>query len=54
MQSHICNCLATCNAGSAKTDAIVQAALEDQPRERKLAEYRARLLNVVKASYGEC
>lgn len=40
-------------AGSARTDATVQAALQDNPRERKLAEYRARLLNVVKASYGE-
>jgi hypothetical protein len=40
-------------AGSARTDAVVAAALEDEPRDRKLYEYRARLLNVVKASYGK-
>jgi hypothetical protein len=33
---------------------VVAAALEDEPRDRKLHEYRARLLNVVKASYGKC
>lgn len=42
-----------CPAGSAKTDAAVAAALEDRPRHKKLQEYRTRLLNVVKASYGE-
>ena len=40
------------HAGSAKTDAAVAAALAGTPEDKLLQEYRARLLNVVKASYG--
>jgi len=39
--------------GSARTDAAVAAALEDSPTDKKLQEYRARLLHIVKASYGK-
>lgn len=39
--------------GSARTDATVAAALEDGPGDRTLRELRARLLHVVKASYGD-
>lgn len=39
--------------GSARTDAAVAAALEDSPTDKKLQEYRARLLHIVKASYGD-
>lgn len=41
------------SAGSARTDAAVAAALEDTPTDKKLQEYRARLLHIVKASYGK-